>query len=79
MNYVYIDYTSSQQKQLRDICIYEKYLEKRFNSFLGIGIPYLLMNSLSCYGFTKNIGSNVILLCPSRMLEYYLSKGFVIL
>ena len=37
------------------------------------------MNLLLCHGFTKNMNSTLILLCPSRLLEYYLSKGFLIL
>ena len=56
-----------------------KYLVKYFNKFLGIGIPYLLMNLFSCHVFTNNIKYIVILKCPRRMLEYYFSKGFGIL
>ena len=52
---------------------------KSFNKLLGIVISYLLMNSLLCHGFTKKIKYTVILLYPLRMLEYYFSKGFVIL
>ena len=56
-----------------------KYVEKYFNIILGIGIPYLLMNLLSCHGFLGDIKSIVVLKCPKRMLEYYFSKGFRIL
>ena len=56
-----------------------KYLVKDFNKLLGIGIPDLLMNLLSCYGFTNNIKFIVILKFPKSMLEYYFSKGFGIL
>ena len=52
---------------------------KCFEKLLGKVIPYLLMNLNLCNGFTKNINYNVILLCPSRMLEYYFSEGFVVL
>ena len=45
---------------------------------MGIGIPDLLMNLMSCHGFLKKIDSVVILKCPKRMLEYYLSKGFTL-
>ena len=61
------------------MCVDGKYLGKYFNEFLGIGIKYLLMNLLSCHGFTNNIKYIVILKCPSRMLEYYFPKGFGIL
>ena len=57
----------------------DKYLVRDFNKFLGIGIPYLLMNLLSCHGLTKNIKYIVILKCPKMILEYYFSKGFGIL
>ena len=45
---------------------------------LGIGIPDLLMNLMSCHSFLKNITSVVILKSPKRMLEYRF-KGFTIL
>ena len=59
-NYVCIDYLACQSKKLRDICIDRKYLGKSFNKFLGIWIPYFLMNLLSCHGFMKNTSSTVI-------------------
>ena len=37
------------------------------------------MGLLLCHGFMKNINFTLILSCPSRMLEYYFLKGFVIL
>ena len=48
-----------------------------YNSLLGIGIPDLLLNMLSCHVFLKNDDSVVILKCPNRMSEYYFNKGFV--
>ena len=56
-----------------------KYGDKSFNIILGIGIPDLLMNLMSCHGFLKKINYVIILKCPKRMLEYYFSKGFTIL
>ena len=53
--------------------------ESKLNSILGIGIPDLLMNLLSCHGFSKNINYVDIFKCLKRMLEYYFSKGFGIL
>ena len=52
---------------------------RSFDRILDIGIPYLLMNLMSCRGFLKNIGSVVILKCPKSVLEYHFSKGFTIL
>ena len=48
-----------------------------YNNLLGIGIPDLLLNVLSCRVFLKNNDSVVILKCPNRMSEYYFNKGFV--
>ena len=47
-----------------------------YNNLLGIGIPDLLLNLLSCHGFLKNNDSVVILKYPNRMSEYYFNKGF---
>ena len=54
-------------------------MKKRYDKILGIGIPDLLMNWMSCHGFLKNINPIVILKCPKRMLEYHFSKVFTIL
>ena len=56
-----------------------KHWDNFFDRILGIGIPYLLTNLMSCHGFLRNINSVVILKCPKRMLEYYLSKWFTTL
>ena len=55
------------------------YLEKLFDKLLGIVIPDLLINLFLFHGFMKNINSTVIKKHPTRMLEYYFSKGFVVL
>ena len=52
---------------------------KSFGKILGIAIPDLLMNLISCCVLFKNINYVVILKCPERMLEYYFSKGFTVL
>ena len=35
------------------------------------------MNLMSCHVFLKKKGSVVIIKCPNRIFEYYLSKGFI--
>ena len=55
-----------------------KHLDKEYDNVLGFGIPYLLLNLLSCQGFSKNNESVVILKFPHRMSEYYFNKGFII-
>ena len=56
-----------------------KYGNKSYNKILGIGIPDLLMNLMSCHGLLKNENSVVIFKFSKRMLEYYLSKLFTLL
>ena len=46
---------------------------------MGIGIPDLLMNLISCHGSLKNMNYVVILKFPKSMLEYYFSTWFTIL
>ena len=67
-----IDYLARQSKQLSEIPVCSgggcKHGDKSFDKILGIGIPYLLMNLISCGGFLRNINSIVILKCPKRIL-----------
>ena len=56
-----------------------KHGDKSFDRILGIGIPDLVMNLMSCHGFLKEISSVVILKFPKRMLDYNFSKGSAIL
>ena len=50
-NYVCIDYLLCQLKTLCGISINPTFKETSFNLLLGIGIPELLMNLVSCHGF----------------------------
>ena len=79
-NYVCIDYLACESKKLSELPVYFggsfKHGNKSYDKILGIGIPYLLMNLMSCHEFLKNINYVVILKFPKRMLEYYSSKGF---
>ena len=68
-HYVCVDYLACQSKKLSVIYKDRKYKGKSFNESMGIGIPYLLMNSFLCRGLMKNINYNFILLCRSRLLE----------
>ena len=82
-NYVCIDYLDFQSKTLSEIPVGfgggSKHEEKGFDKILGVGIPYLLMNLMSCHEYLKNINYVIILKCPKIMLEYYFPKGFTIL
>ena len=80
-NYVCIDYLG-YEKKLSTLSLgpggCHKNFNKSYDSVLVIGIPYLLINLLSCHGFLKNNDYVVILKCPNSMFEYYLNRGFVI-
>ena len=53
--YVCIDYIGSEQTKLSDLHIgfngRYKHFDTDYDNVLGIGIPYLLLNLLSCHGF----------------------------
>ena len=80
--YICIDYLGSEKSKLSDLKIgctgSSKHNGMDYNNVLGIGIPYLLLNLLSCHGFLKNNDYVVILKFPNRMSEYYFYIGFVI-
>ena len=78
-NYVCIDFLGCKYKKLSTICSDKIFSGMSYNSFLGIGIPEVLMNLISCHGFMKELNSTVIILCRTRLVEYYLEKEFVIL
>lgn len=50
-----------------------------FDGFPGIGIPEVLMNIMSCCGFSKKENKIVILMFRIKLVSYYLSKGFLII
>ena len=50
-----------------------------YNEFLGIWIPKVLMNLISCHEFIKEIHSTIIVLCHTWLMEYYLAKVLIIL
>ena len=78
-NYVCIDYLSCQSKKLFDISNNSTFKETSFNLLLGIGIPELLLDLVSCHGFMKKSNSTVILNCLSLLINNYLSKGLFII
>ena len=69
-----IDYLCSEKSKFSDLCIGctgpNKHNGADHDNVLGIGIPDLLLNLLSCHGFLKNNDYVVILKCPNRMSEY---------
>ena len=60
---------SIKQKRSKAMDMGYKHGDKSFYRIFCIGIPYLLMNLISCRGFFKNINYVVILKFPKSMLE----------
>ena len=72
-NYVCIDYLGSGKSKFSDLRLgvtgrYKNY-DTDYDNVLGIVIPDLLLNLLSCHGFSKNNESVVILKCPHMVSE----------
>ena len=80
INYVCIDYLGSDKEKLSELVIGSggrfKHVKKSYDNILGIVIPDLLMDLMSCHGFFKKKDYVVIPKRPNRMFEYYFSKGF---
>ena len=60
-NYICIDYLSYQSKTLLSISSKPTSEQTSFNILLGLEIPELLLNLVSCHGFTKKPDSTVTL------------------
>ena len=75
---VYLLYVVSI-KTLCSISSNPTFKETVFNLLLGIGIPELLLNLVSCHGFMTKSNSTVTLNFRSRLINNYLSKGFFII
>ena len=77
-DYVCIKNLACESNKLCELSVcYEggfKHGNKNYDKILGIGVPDLLMNFMSCHGFLKNKNSVLIIKYPKRMLEYYFSK-----
>ena len=73
-NYTCIDYMSCQSTKLSEISSNPNFKDTSFNLLLGIGIPELLLNLVSCNGFMKKPNSTVILNYQYLLINNYLSK-----
>ena len=71
--YVCIDYLGTEIKKLSELrlgCYLKtKHEGMDYDNLFGIGIPYIILNMLSCHGFLNNNEYIVILKCPNRMSE----------
>ena len=76
-NYVCIEYLCCHSKTLSVISYDKIFEEASYNGLLSIGIPKVLINLLYFHGFMKKQNSTVMLVCQSRLVNYYLAKVFV--
>ena len=74
------------------LCVYFQCLQKvlpslvhkvfentSLNDISGIFIPELLINIMTCHSFVNNMNTTVILTCCIKLVQYYLSKRFLII
>ena len=82
-NRICIDCVSSKKTKLSDLRLgvsgSYKHLGGKYDNILGFGIPYLLLNLLSCQGFLTNKYYVVILKLPNRIFECYFNQVFIFL
>ena len=62
-NYVCIGYLLCQSKTLGTISSNIIFKRTSSNILIGIGIPELLLNLVSCHGLMKKLNSTIILKC----------------
>ena len=77
-HYVCFDYLCFHFKTLSVTYSDKIFQEVSYNKLLGIGITELIMNLLSYHVLMKKPTLTVVLICRSRLVDYYLEKGFVI-
>ena len=70
-NYVCINYISCQSKILISVSSKPTFEQISFNILLGIGIPEILLNLVSCHGFMKKPNSTVISNCRYLLVNNY--------
>ena len=75
--YFSIDYLCLHKENQLSLS-HQRFEENSFDEISGTGIPEILLNIVSCYGFFQQDIPTVILTCRIKLVPYYLSKGFVV-
>ena len=78
-NFVCVDYIFFQSKTLSSIYFNRIFEQKSYNILLGIGIPEVLLNLVSCHVFMERPNSTIVLNFRCLLVNNYLSKGFFII
>ena len=74
--YAYVYYLCLQREAKLSL-LHRGFEDNSFYELLGIGVPEILLKIVSCYGSIIDNNSTLILTCRSKLVSYYLSKGFV--
>ena len=76
--YVFVDYLCIQIEAKFSLN-HREFGDTSFYELSGIGIPEILLNIVSCYGYIKDENSTLILTWKGKLVSYYLSNVFVII
>ena len=76
---VFVDCLCCPETKLFVVNTGQGFENRTYNYVSGMGIPELLMNIISCHVFGNNKNSVVIFSCRRKLVDCYLSKGFVII
>ena len=74
--YVCVDYLSLQI-EAKLLLLHRAFEDNSFDEISGIVITQFLLNIVSYYGYNQDNNSTLILTCRSKLVSYYLWKGFV--
>ena len=76
IDYLFLDYLGLLQEKLSK---HDNNFENtNFKNLSGLGISDILINIMSCHGFSKSSISIVVLTCCNDLVPYDISKGLVI-
>ena len=67
------------QKEHKLEMLHKAFEETSYDELSVIGIPEVLLKIVSCLVYVQENNHTVILTCRSKLVSYYLSKGFLIL
>ena len=76
-NFICLDYMRILQEKWS--AYDNKFGKIKFNDLYGLVITEIMMNIMSCHGFSESTISTVIFMCLSALVPHYFSKGFLFL
>ena len=70
-NFLWLNYQGILQQNLSDLAHDNKLEKNKFNDLSELCTPEILINIISCHGFSILTTSKVILTCHSSLVPYY--------